>query len=911
MMSQYYTIKQRYPGVILLFRVGDFYETFYEDAHLVSKELNIVLTSRDGAPLAGVPHHALDAYLSRLVRKGYKVAICEQLEDPKLAKGVIKRDVIRIVTPGTVLEDSVLPEKVNNFLMSLVEDGGNLGVAFVDISTGEFLTTQLEGSGIYEKLSTEIAHYKPSEVIIPHKLAENKKLHELLAQHNIFITEYPGSAFEYDKAYEKLIEHHKMHSVEHIECEHLKLAVSASGAILSYIEETQKTAVVYIDKLKTYFSAQHMILDSTTVRNLELVQNVRDGTIKNTLLEILDCTATPMGARMLRKWLLEPLIDRKEIIERQNGVEILVKDMILRKDLQEHLCRIKDIERIVARATYGSANARDLIGLKNSIIPVGEIKKILEKVSLAYSHAKQVSIRGFAEGDSEVNTKLKLHNIDLNEKSCQEELRLWSLLEFLQKDLDTLSDIVELISKAIMDEPPATLKEGGIIKQDYDSRLDLIKKEVEEGKEWLATLEARERKKTAIKSLKVGYNNIFGYYIEVSKSYLHLVPENYIRKQTLANAERFTTSELKEKESLIITADERMKSLEYEIFLDVRSSIAKQAKRIMGTAKGIAALDVLVAFAECAVNYNYTKPEITDTDIIKITDGRHPVVERSADMRFVPNDTLLNGKDNRMIVLTGPNMAGKSTYMRQIADIVLLAQVGSFVPAKHASVGIVDRIFTRVGAFDDIVRGQSTFMVEMIEVANILTNATSKSLILLDELGRGTSTFDGLSIAWAVAEYIHRKKTGAKTIFATHYHHLTELANLMPGVVNYNIAVKEEKNDIIFLRKVIPGGTNKSYGIQVALLAGMPKDLIERAKELLKKLESESMIDIAAETELRRRKPAPYRYTQLLFSRDMPKTEKSHAVVEELKTTDITKLTPLEALVKLNELKKKIAEEGK
>lgn len=892
MMSQYYTIKQRYPGVILLFRVGDFYETFYEDAHLVSKELNIVLTSRDGAPLAGVPHHALDAYLSRLVRKGYKVAICEQLEDPKLAKGVIKRDVIRIVTPGTVLEDSVLPEKVNNFLMSLVEAGGNLGVAFIDISTGEFLTTQLEGSGIYEKLSTEIAHYKPSEVIIPHKLAENKKLHDLLAQHNIFITEYIESAFEHDKAYEKLVEHHKMHSVEHIECEHLKLAVSASGAILSYIEETQKTAVVYIDKLKTYFSAQHMILDSTTVRNLELVQNVRDGTTKDTLLEILDCTATPMGARMLRKWLLEPLIDRKEIIERQNGVEILVKNMILRKDLQEHLSRIKDIERIVARATYGSANARDLIGLKNSIVPIGEIKKILERLPLT-------------------NTKLKLHNIDRNEKSCQEELRLWSLLESLQKDLDTLSDIVELISKAIMDEPPATLKEGNIIKPGYDSRLDLIKKEVEEGKEWLATLEARERKKTAIKSLKVGYNNIFGYYIEVSKSYLHLVPENYIRKQTLANAERFTTSELKEKESLIITADERMKSLEYEIFLDVRSSIAKQSKRIMGTAKGIAALDVLVAFAECAVNYNYTKPEITDTDIIKITDGRHPVVERSADMRFVPNDALLNAKDNRMIVLTGPNMAGKSTYMRQIADIVLLAQVGSFVPAKHASVGIVDRIFTRVGAFDDIVRGQSTFMVEMIEVANILTNATSKSLILLDELGRGTSTFDGLSIAWAVAEYIHRKKTGAKTIFATHYHHLTELANLMPGVVNYNIAVKEEKNEIIFLRKVIPGGTNKSYGIQVALLAGMPKDLIERAKELLKKLESESMIDIAAETELRRRKPAPYRYTQLLFSRDMPKMEKSHAVIEELKLLDITKFTPLEALVKLNELKKKIAEEEK
>ncbi len=869
-MSQYYTIKQRYPGVILLFRVGDFYETFYEDAHLVSKELNIVLTSRDGAPLAGVPHHALDAYLSRLVRKGYKVAICEQLEDPKLAKGVVKRDVIRIVTPGTVLEDSVLPEKVNNFLMSLVEDGGNLGIAFVDISTGEFLTTQIEGAGIYEKLSTEIAHYKPSEVIIPHKLAENKKLHELLAPHNIFITEYIESAFEYDKAYEKLIEHHKMHSVEHIECEHLKLAVSASGAILSYIEETQKTAVVYIDKLKTYFSAQHMILDSTTVRNLELVQNVRDGTAKDTLLELLDCTATPMGARMLRKWLLEPLIDRKEIIERQNGVEILVKDMILRKDLQEHLCRIKDIERIVARATYGSANARDLIGLKNSIIPVGEIKKILEKMPLS-------------------NTKLKS----------------------IQVDLDTLSDIVELISKAIVDEPPATLKEGNIIKPSYDSRLDLIKKEVEEGKEWLATLEARERKKTAIKSLKVGYNNIFGYYIGVSKSYLHLVPENYIRKQTLANAERFTTSELKEKESLIITADERMKSLEYEIFQDVRSDIVKQSKRIMGTAKGIAALDVLVAFAECAVNYNYTKPEITDTDIIKITDGRHPVVERSADMRFVPNDALLDGKDNRMMILTGPNMAGKSTYMRQIADIVLLAQVGSFVPAKHASVGIVDRIFTRVGAFDDIVRGQSTFMVEMIEVANILTNATPKSLILLDELGRGTSTFDGLSIAWAVAEYIHRKKTGAKTIFATHYHHLTELANLLPGVVNYNIAVKEEKNDIIFLRKVIPGGTNKSYGIQVALLAGMPKELIERAKELLKKLESESMIDIATEDELRRRKTAPYRYTQLLFSRDMPKTEKSHAVVEELKTTDITKLTPLEALVKLNELKKKIADEEK
>lgn len=857
-MAQYQAIKQKYPNTILLFRVGDFYETFYEDAQLVSKELNIVLTSRENAPLAGVPYHALDAYLNRLVRKGYKVAICEQLEDPKLAKGVVKRDVVRVITPGTILEDSILSEKANNYLMAMVGSNNGLGVAFVDISTGEFLTTQLELDSSYEKLSSEISRFKPSEVIAPHTIIENSKLKELFVARSIYITEYSEKEFEYEKALRKLKE---LFKGEILEIENLELAIRASGAVLSYLEETQKS-IPHIAKIKHYLSTQYMGLDATTARNLELLQNVRDGSENNTLVAVLDSTLTGMGARTLRRWLLCPLIDKSEIIKRLNAVEILVKDIFLRKDLEERLSKIKDLERLITRISYGNATPRDIINLKNSVKFSKELKKLV--------------------------------------LSIPDNLLAVSILKELAERIDSLEDIAELIENAIVEEPPTHIKEViGIIRKGYDKELDSLRNELQGGKNWITTLEARERARTGIKSLKVGYTSIFGYYIEVSRANLKLVPQDYIRKQTLANAERFTTEELKAKEALIITAEERVKNLEAELFQKVRKSIAEQANRVLETAKAVGVIDTIYSLAVTAVANNYTKPEITEDDIIKIVGGRHPVVER-ATQSFVPNDTLLDCRGNKMMIITGPNMSGKSTYMRQVALITLLAQIGSFVPAKYASIGIVDRIFTRVGAFDDLVRGQSTFMVEMTEVANILKNATSKSLILLDEIGRGTSTFDGLSIAWAVAEYIHSKKIGAKTMFATHYHHLTELAEVLHGVVNYNIAVKEEKDEIIFLRKLIPGGTNKSYGVKVAALAGLPKELVKHAEEILKKLEYESMIDVVSEDK-KIRTISP-RYTQLILP---SLSSEDSEVIKELKELDINKLTPLEALIKIGELKKK------
>ncbi|MDI6887822.1 MAG: DNA mismatch repair protein MutS, partial [Candidatus Thermoplasmatota archaeon] len=626
-------------------------------------------------------------------------------------------------------------------------------------------------------------------------------------------------------------------------------------------EETQKS-IPHIAKIKHYLSTQYMGLDATTARNLELLQNVRDGSENNTLVAVLDSTLTGMGARTLRRWLLCPLIDKSEIIKRLNAVEILVKDIFLRKDLEERLSKIKDLERLITRISYGNATPRDIINLKNSVKFSKELKKLV--------------------------------------LSIPDNLLAVSILKELAERIDSLEDIAELIENAIVEEPPTHIKEViGIIRKGYDKELDSLRNELQGGKNWITTLEARERARTGIKSLKVGYTSIFGYYIEVSRANLKLVPQDYIRKQTLANAERFTTEELKAKEALIITAEERVKNLEAELFQKVRKSIAEQANRVLETAKAVGVIDTIYSLAVTAVANNYTKPEITEDDIIKIVDGRHPVVER-ATQSFVPNDTLLDCGGNKMMIITGPNMSGKSTYMRQVALITLLAQIGSFVPAKYASIGIVDRIFTRVGAFDDLVRGQSTFMVEMTEVANILKNATSKSLILLDEIGRGTSTFDGLSIAWAVAEYIHSKKIGAKTMFATHYHHLTELAEVLRGVVNYNIAVKEEKDEIIFLRKLIPGGTNKSYGVKVAALAGLPKELVKHAEEILKKLEYESMIDVVSEDK-KIRTISP-RYTQLILP---SLSSEDSEVIKELKELDINKLTPLEALIKIGELKKK------
>ncbi len=881
MMQQYSRIKNDYKDSILFFRMGDFYETFYEDAKLISKELEIALTSRSkGAkgkiPLAGIPYHALEPYLGKLIKKGYKVAICDQVEDPKAAIGIVKREVVRLVTPGTVLESGILDEHSNNFLMSVTEDEKGIGVAFVDISTGEFSTIQLEGNDLNAKLKNEIMRFKPVECILPESFYKAGSLLKLIkdVDKSILVTEYGDEHFDYHRAYQTLTSHFKTLNLEGMGCESLPLSVQASGAALSYLQETQKASLGHIDGLNTYFTADYMILDSTTLRNLEIMRNVRDGTTRGTMLEILDRTSTPMGSRMMRRWLQQPLLKVNLITMRQNAVEELFKDTFLRKDLIEFLGNVKDIERLTSRIVYGSANARDLIALKESLKFIPQIKNALG----------------------------------------QDELKSL-MLRKISGDMEELRDVVELIQKAIIEEPPLTVREGGLIRDGFNEKLDELREIARGGKTWISKLEKQERRRTGIKSLKVGYNKVFGYYIVVTKANLSQVPDDYIRKQTLANSERFITPELKEKESLILTAEEKMNALEYELFSEVRENVAERSPEIRATAKAISELDCLAALSEAAVNNNYMKPEVNEGGEIIIEEGRHPVIEQALQSAFIPNGTNLDCTSNRLIILTGPNMAGKSTYMRQVALIMIMAQMGSFVPAKSASIGLVDRIFTRVGAFDDLTRGQSTFMVEMTELANILNTATQKSLIILDEIGRGTSTFDGLSIAWAVAEYIHNKnKIGAKTLFATHYHNLTELAEIYDGVVNYNIAIKEDKDGIIFLRKVMPGGTNKSYGIEVAKLAGLPSDVITRANDVLRTIEEENIVRVNDETAGKGKEssedifPKKRKLTQLVLFEQNPTP---HPFVEEIKKIDLNEMTPLEALNKLNEMKKKVEEKGK
>lgn len=880
MMQQYDRIKNDYKDSILFFRMGDFYETFYDDAKLVSKELDIALTSRSkGAekriPLAGIPYHALEPYLGKLIKKGYKVAICEQVEDPKVARGIVKREVVRLVTPGTVLESGMLDERHNNFLMSISKGNEGIGIAFVDVSTGEFLTTQLEGENLNSKLITEIMRYKPAECILPESVYKDGEMLKLIksVDKNILVTEYGDENFHQHRAYQTLISHFKTISLEGMGCESLPLSIQASGAVISYLRETQKANIGHIDVLSTYSTADYMILDSTTLRNLEIMRNVRDGTSQGTMLEIVDRTATPMGSRTMRKWLNQPLLKVSQIKMRQNALEELFNNTFLRHDLRDFLGNLRDMERLTSRIVYGSANARDLIALKESLKIIPEIKNALE-------HGQLKSL----------------------------------MLRRIGGEINDLGDVVDLIHEAIVDEPPLTVREGGLIKNGFNEKLDELREIARGGKTWVSKLEKQERRRTGIKSLRVGYNKVFGYYIEVTKANLSQVPQDYIRKQTLANSERFITPELKEKESLILSAEEKMNALEYQLFTEVRERVAERSSEIKTTAKAVSELDCLVAFAEVAVNNNYTKPEVNETDEIIIQDGRHPVIEQALHSAFIPNDAKLDGESNRLIILTGPNMAGKSTYMRQVALITIMAQMGSFVPAKSASIGLVDRIFTRVGAFDDLTRGQSTFMVEMNEVANILNTATRKSLIILDEIGRGTSTFDGLSIAWSVAEYIHNKnKIGAKTLFATHYHNLTELAEIYEGVVNYNIAIKEDKDGIIFLRKVVPGGTNKSYGIEVAKLAGLPSEVITRANDVLRTIEEENMVRVSDETTGKGKEgtaknvfPAKKKLTQLVLFEPNPVP---HPVVEDIKKLDLNEMTPLDALNKLSEMKRKVEEE--
>jgi DNA mismatch repair protein MutS len=863
MMQQYLDTKEQYKDCILLFRLGDFYEMFFSDAETASRELEITLTGRDcgleeRAPMCGVPFHSVDGYISRLITKGYKVAVCEQVEDPALAKGIVKREVIRVITPGTVTDSSMLDDRKNNYLMSIYKCGYYFGVAVVDVSTGDFSATCITWGNTFGKLMDEIARYSPSEIIANSEfLNDPAACGPVRKRFNTYISALDDLYYTDDAAYAKFRE---KFGDGRTAGEGFEPSVNASGALLEYLEQTQKVNLDHINSVNLYKSEEFMLLDVSTRRNLELTETMREKAKKGTLLWVLDRTMTSMGGRTLRRWVEQPLLNLADIQERLEAVGEFKEKFMVRMELRELLKRVHDIERLMGKVILGTANCRDLIALKNSIGQVPYVKEILSGCSSA----------------------LALRN---NNRS------------------DPLEDVYALIESSIIDDPPLSVKEGMIIKTGFDPEVDRLRRASTEGKDWVAALEASEREKTGIRNLKVGFNKVFGYYIEVTKSYFHLIPEGYIRKQTLANCERFITQELKEMEGAILGAEEKVVELEYRIFCDIKARIAAEVRRIKETAACLAELDVLCSLAEVADRESYCRPEVTLDGVMEITEGRHPVVEKMLEQgAFVPNDTLLDTDENRLSIITGPNMAGKSTYMRQVALIVLMAQMGSFVPAGSARIGLADRIFTRVGASDDLSAGQSTFMVEMSEVANILLNATSRSLLILDEIGRGTSTYDGLSIAWAVIEYVSDKeKVGSRTLFATHYHELTELEGKITGIKNYCISVKEKGEDIIFLRKIIRGGADGSYGIQVARLAGVPQPVIERAKELLKELED---ADISKKETRLRRNRMPIEGQLDIFSLGGGAKARSEAL-EELKAIDVSTLTPLDALNVLYRLQQK------
>jgi DNA mismatch repair protein MutS len=898
-MQQYWQIKKDYPDTIVLFRMGDFYEMFDQDAEVASRVLQITLTSRrthkeeKGVPMCGVPHHAVDSYLAKLVRNGFRVAICEQLEDPKLAKGLVKRDVIRVVTPGTVLDTRMLEAKENNFIVALTQKDQVIGMALLDISTGEFRISEFRGSQKVQKLKDELERVEPKEILVPETGGESLLLTELFGHfkkqgvkdkkqetltHGFWhptskfcITHYPSQAFLYENAERMLREHFKTASLSGFGCQGLLRGISAAGALLSYIQETQKTSLDHIRSLRVFNVEEYMVLDAASQRNLELTRTILDHSRQGSLLGLLDCTMTAMGGRTLQAWLKHPLLDLKAIEQRLEAIAEFKDNLILRGDLRELLDGVYDLERLIGRLTLMAANARDLVALKLSIWKIPAIKNLLQSAITGRS----------------------------------------SLIQDLIQTCDELSDIGELIDRAIVNEPPITLREGGLIKEGYNQELDELRKICREGKDWIAHLEQTERQRTRINSLKVRYNKVFGYFIEVTNPNLSMVPEDYITKQTLVNCVRFITPALKEYEAKVLGAEERIVELEYQLFQQIRESVSKESERILKTARALAQLDVLSSLAEVAARYNYTRPQVNDGDKIEIIEGRHPVVEQlRKEEAFIPNDVYLDTEGNTLLIITGPNMAGKSTFLRQVALIVLMAQIGSFVPAKKATIGLVDRIFTRVGASDNLTGGESTFMVEMNETANILNNATRKSLIILDEIGRGTSTYDGLSIAWAVAEYI-ANKIGAKTLFATHYHELTELASTLPGVQNYNVAVKEQNDEIIFLRKIVKGGTDRSYGIQVARLAGLPSEVLQRAKEILSHLEAHGLDHQGVSTAGKAKKSQKILKNNLQLTLFTPISSpeppsQPHPVIEELKSLNVNTLTPLEALNKLAELQKKV-----
>lgn len=862
MVRQYKEIKAKYKDYIVFFRLGDFYEMFFEDAKIGSKELEITLTSRDAdnkVPMAGVPYHAAEQYIARLVSKGYKVAICEQMEDPKLAKDLVKRDVVKIITPGTITDINALDDKKNNFLGCIFERNNSFGLCFTDLLTGEFLITETVSHYPFQEVINEIAKFQPQECLVNQEVVKDnffkKQLEEQL---NVFLTVKEDSYFDEDTSRKLMTSQFSEDQLKNIL--NKRCAFQASGACLRYLGDTQKSSLDHINSFKFYESNNFMVLDIACRKNLELTESLKDGRKTGTLLWVLDETLTSMGGRLLRSWIEQPLVDIIKIGERLDAVEELMDNFFLREDLKDQLKDINDIERLSGKLVCGNCNARDFIAIKNTIVKFPHIKNTLSK--------------------------------------CKSKLLAW-----VYNQMDTLEDIFSLLDRAIEEDPPLTIKEGGIIKEGYDNEIDKLRKASYEGKTWIANLEKKEKERTGIKSLKVGFNKVFGYYIEVTKSNLSMVPENYIRKQTLAGGERYITEELKEYENLIMDAEEKLQNLEYEAFCHIKEELIKQIPRLRKSAYCVALTDSLLSLAEVSTKNNYVKPQITLKDEIHIVEGRHPVVEKSQkEELFIPNDTHINCSDAMISIITGPNMAGKSTYMRQVALIVLMAQVGCFVPAKKAEICIVDKIFTRIGASDNLASGRSTFMVEMSEMAYILKNATSKSLLILDEVGRGTSTFDGLSIAWATIEYI-QKNIKAKTLFATHYHELTALKNL-DGIKNYKITVKERGEDIIFLRKIVPGEADKSYGIQVAKLAGLPSAVIRRAKELLidmEKNKKHNTLDMTAATKEASKEQDVESGCQMSVDNIREKY-----ILNELKSIDINTITPLEALNILYSIKQKL-----
>ncbi len=864
MMQQYMEIKEKYKDCILFFRLGDFYEMFFEDAITASRELEITLTGKncgqeERAPMCGVPYHAADSYIAKLIEKGYKVAICEQVEDPATAKGIVKRDVIQVVTPGTVVSQSMLNEKENNYLASIFLAENGAGFAYCDVSTGEICTTEIVGRGFVEKLMNELVRIRVKEIITNEATGLGEFAADIQEVSGAYYSVLAQSYFHEKSAEEAVLRQFRVKSLKGIGVEEMPLAVVALGALLSYLFETQKQNLSHLAHLKVYDMAGTMSLDKATIKNLELTETLFEKKVQGSLLGVLDRTQTAMGSRKMKQWLREPLNNLKKIKERLDAVEILTDEVLLRNNVKEHLKKIYDLERLSGRIACGNANGKDLIALKNSISVLPDLKAELA--------------------------------------SCGDVL-----LESLEQKIDDLKDVCVLIEQAIVEDPPFTVKEGGLIQREYSELLDQMKDSIVDGQTWIAGLESIEKERTGIKSLKVGFNKVFGYYIEVTKSYFDLVPDNYIRKQTLANCERYITPELKEVESVVLNAETKINQMEYELFLEIRNHIQGFIGLIQSTSNAISILDVVASFAEIGSRLGYTKPKIHDKDEIVIQKGRHPVIEGMIKNGiFVSNDTYMNRSDSSMLLITGPNMAGKSTYMRQTALIVLMAQIGCFVPAEEASIGLVDRIYTRIGASDNLAQGQSTFYVEMSELAYILNTATEKSLVILDEIGRGTSTYDGLSIAWAVTEYLCNHKFQLRTLFATHYHELTALEGHMAGLKNLNVDVQEKDGNIIFLHKIVEGSASRSYGIHVAKLAGVPHTLLLTAEEKLKELEQNGVsIDISSYEEKSSEKDGPQMTNteQISFFSFAP-----NPVVERLKSLDLMTITPSQAFGILEELK--------